>query len=75
MINPIRELILNRNKVVVSWSGRMLEIIVNDSEPLCVDDIHAILRAVNDVRREKWEARNLKEDGTSSTLGTEKRLP
>lgn len=53
------DLKLNGNDVCVDWETQPLKIWVNDMErPLSEDDIHTILRAINELRKVRWTARN-----------------
>jgi len=59
------DLKLNGNDVTVDWTGNQLVVLVGDqNNPLdsphvfSEDDIHNILRAINQVRRERWRAEN-----------------
>jgi len=64
---------LNGNDVVVDWNTQPLTITINGCErPFSEDDIHTILRAINEVRRERWKIMNSREDGSCSTLETSK---
>jgi len=65
-------LMLNGNEVVVDWNNQPLQIFVNGSErSLSEDDLHTILRAVNEVRREGWK-HHTKVSGSSSIPETNK---
>jgi hypothetical protein len=82
MESPSREIVLNGNRIKVSWSGKQLKITCNDvledteenEHVLYVNDIHTIMRCINDVRRETWEAdRNIKTNGLSCIQETKKK--
>lgn len=56
------DLKLNGNDVTVDWTGSQLLVVVGDPHGeeaphiFSEDDIHTILRAINQVRRERWRA-------------------
>lgn len=55
------DLKLNGNDVTVDWTDSQLVVKIGDpidpnSHVFSEDDIHSILRAINQVRRERWKA-------------------
>ena len=57
------DLKLNGNDVTVDWTGNQLVVLVGDQNNsqdaphiFSEDDIHTILRAINQVRRERWRS-------------------